>query len=123
MKLVVLGSRPRQNVKLSTWFHVVVEQRRQKNVQKSVMHVQSWFFACLNLLLFCRSRCRRRRRCVNSLLFRVHELLKIANINPQQKNHSFTKEKISSRKHVSTEVLLCHPQDKTLTKTSYHAVS
>ena len=62
MKLVVLGSRPRQNVKLSTRFHVVVEQRRQKNVQKSVMHVQSWFFACLNLLLFCRSRCRRRRR-------------------------------------------------------------
>ena len=51
MKLVVLGSRPRQNVKLSTRFHVVVEQRRQKNVQKSVMHVQSWFFACLNLLL------------------------------------------------------------------------
>ena len=85
MKVVVLGFRPRQNVKLSTRFHVVVEQRRQKNVQKSVMHVQSWFFACLNLLLFCRSRCRRRRRCVNSLLFRVHELLKIANINPQQK--------------------------------------
>ena len=85
MKVVVLGSRPRQNVKLSTRFHVVVEQRRQKNVQKSVMHVQSWFFACLNLLLFCRSRCRRRRRFVNSLLFRVHELLKIANINPQQK--------------------------------------
>ena len=34
------------------------------------MHVQSCCFACLNLLLFCRSRCRRRRRrrCVNSLL-------------------------------------------------------
>ena len=47
MKLVVLGSRPRQNVKLSTRFHVVVEQRRQKNVQKSVMHVQSCFFAAL----------------------------------------------------------------------------
>ena len=50
-------------------FHVVVVQRRQRNVQKSVMHVQSCCFACLNLLLFCRSRCRRRRRCVNSLLF------------------------------------------------------
>ena len=49
-------------------FHVVVVQRRQRNVQKSVMHVQSCCFACLNLLLFCRSRCRRRRRCVNYLL-------------------------------------------------------
>ena len=50
-------------------FHVVVVQRRQRNVQKSVMHVQSCCFACLNLQLFCRSRCRRRRRrrCVNSL--------------------------------------------------------
>ena len=37
-------------------------QRRQRNVQKSVMHVQSCCFACLNLLLFGRSRCRRRRR-------------------------------------------------------------
>ena len=46
-------------------FHVVVVQRRQRNVQKSVMHVQSCCFACL----FCRSRCRR-GRCVNSLLFR-----------------------------------------------------
>ena len=26
-------------------------------------------FACLNLLLFCRSRCRRRRPSVNSILF------------------------------------------------------
>ena len=41
-------------------FHVVVVQRRQRNVQKSVMHVQSCRFACL---LFCRSRCRRSRRC------------------------------------------------------------
>ena len=37
-------------------FHVVVVQRRQRNVQKSVMHVQSCCFANLNLLLFCRSR-------------------------------------------------------------------
>ena len=34
--------------------HVVVVQRRQRNVQKSVMHVQSCF-ANPNLLLFCRS--------------------------------------------------------------------
>ena len=43
-------------------FHVVVVKRRQRNVQKSVMHVQS----CL--LLFWRFRCRRRPRCVNSLI-------------------------------------------------------
>ena len=48
-------------------FHVVVVQRQKRNVQKSVMHVQSCCFACLNLLLFCRSRCRRRHRYVNSL--------------------------------------------------------
>ena len=44
-------------------------QRQKRNVQKSVMHVQSFCFACLNLLLFCRSRChcRRRLRCLNSL--------------------------------------------------------
>ena len=45
-------------------FHIVVVQRRQRNViQKSVMHVQSCYFAKLNLLVYCRSPCRRRRRC------------------------------------------------------------
>ena len=45
-------------------FRVAVVQRRLKqiNVQKSMMHVPG----CL--LLFCRSRCRRRYRCVSSLL-------------------------------------------------------
>ena len=42
-------------------FHVVAVQRRQRNVQKNVLHVQSCCFACLNLLLFCRSRYQRRR--------------------------------------------------------------
>ena len=41
-------------------FHVVVVQWRQINVQKGVMRVQSCCFANLNLLLFWRSRCRRR---------------------------------------------------------------
>ena len=36
-------------------FHVAVVQQRLRNVLKGVMHV-------LKLLLFCRSRCRRRRR-------------------------------------------------------------
>ena len=33
--------------------HVVVLQRRQRNVQKRVMHVQSSCFAHLNLFFFC----------------------------------------------------------------------
>ena len=53
-------------------FHVVVLQRQPRNVQKSVMHVQSCCFASLILLRFCRSRCRRRRRrrrrCLSSLM-------------------------------------------------------
>ena len=32
------------------------------------MHAQCCCFANLNLLLFCRSRCRRRRRCLSSLM-------------------------------------------------------
>ena len=34
-------------------FHVAVVQQRLRNVQKSVMHVQSCSFVNLNLLLFC----------------------------------------------------------------------
>ena len=41
-----------------------------KKCTKSVMHVQSCCFANINLLLFNCSRCRRRRRCLNSLLLR-----------------------------------------------------
>ena len=43
--VAVLCSRPRQNVKLSSPFHVVVVQRRLRNVQKSVMRVPSCCFA------------------------------------------------------------------------------
>ena len=59
--LVFTSSRKREIKK----FHVVVVQRRQRNVQKSVMHVQSCCFAYLNLLLVCRSRCHRHRRCLS----------------------------------------------------------
>ena len=48
-------------------FHVVVMQWRQRNVQKSVMHVQSCCLASRSLLLFCRSRWRRRRRCLRCM--------------------------------------------------------
>ena len=46
-------------------FDVVVVLRRQRNVQKSVMHVQSCCFAKRNSFLFCRSRCCRRRCCLS----------------------------------------------------------
>ena len=49
-------------------FHVAVVQRWLKNVQKSVMHVQSCCFANINLLLFCRSRCLYRLCCLSTLL-------------------------------------------------------
>ena len=52
-------------------FHVVVVQRRLRNVQKSVMHVQRWVFANISrsiALRFGRSHCRRRYRCLSSLL-------------------------------------------------------
>ena len=52
-------------------FHVVVVQQRQRNVQKSVMHVQSCCFVNLNLLFFCRSCCRPRRRCLSSLILQT----------------------------------------------------
>ena len=55
-KVVVLCSlQSPQNVEL-----------RQRNVQKSVMHVQSCYFVNLNLLIFFRPRWRRRRRCLSS---------------------------------------------------------
>ena len=43
-------------------FLIVVVQRQQRNVQKSMMHLQSYCFANLNLLLFCRSHCGRHWR-------------------------------------------------------------
>ena len=42
-------------------FHVAVMQQRLK----SVMHVQSCCFSNVNVRIFCRSRCRRRHRCLN----------------------------------------------------------
>ena len=54
-------------------FQVIVVQGRQRNVQQksAVMPVQSCCFANLNLLLFCPSRCPRRRHgCLSSLIIR-----------------------------------------------------
>lgn len=68
MKIVVLHSRYPQNGEIYSQFHFEVVQRRQRNVWKSVKHVQSWCFANPNLLLFGRSRCRRSRRLCLSFL-------------------------------------------------------
>ena len=54
-------------------FHVVVVQWRQRNVQISLMHVQSCCFVNLNLSLFCRSRCPRSRRWLKLPNLTVHE--------------------------------------------------
>ena len=60
--------RSRSQGNLKFWsFLVVAVQVQQRNVQKSVMYVQSCCFA-LNLLLFWRSFCRRRCILVRSLL-------------------------------------------------------
>ena len=46
-------------------------QRRLRNVQKSMMHVQICCFANLILSLICRSRCRHRRRCLSFLMSHI----------------------------------------------------
>ena len=70
-KVVVLSMCPRspQNMKFGSFTSYVLW--RQRNLQKSVMHAQSCCFANLNLLLFCRSRCRLRHRCLSSLLYQL----------------------------------------------------
>ena len=50
------------------YFHVVVVQWWQRNIQKSVMHVHSCYFVSINVLHFCRSCWRCRRRFVSSFL-------------------------------------------------------
>ena len=45
-----------------------IVQRRLRNVQKSMMHMKSFCFVNINLLLFCRSRCRHCQSCLSSLL-------------------------------------------------------
>ena len=66
-RAVVLCSRPPQKKEIRP-FDVVVVQRWQRNVQKSVIEVRSCCFANLTLLLFCRPRCRRRGCCLSSLI-------------------------------------------------------
>ena len=55
-------------------FHVVVVQWRQRDVQKIKARCpcRVGFFPYLNLLIFCRSRWRRRRRCLSFLIECFH---------------------------------------------------
>ena len=87
-------------------FPAVVVQWRQRNVQKSLMHVQS----CWNLLLFCRFRCRRgrgrgrrrrrRRGCLSSLitvlLFSMYYRVVPNHLNPLNPN-------------IKIQILICYP--------------
>ena len=57
-------------------FHVEVVQRRLRNVQKSVIHVQGCCFANPTLLVFCRSHYLCRRRYVSSLTYKFCGTLK-----------------------------------------------
>ena len=47
---------------------MVMQQQQEEKVQKSAIHVQSCYFANLNLLLFYCSRCHRFSRCLGSLM-------------------------------------------------------
>ena len=51
-------------------FHVVVVQWQQRNVQKSMMHIQSCCFANLNQFLFFSSCWHRHRCCLSSLVMK-----------------------------------------------------
>ena len=64
-------------------FHFVVVQRRQRIVQKSVMHLQSCCFAYLNLFLVCRSRRHRHRRCLSCLASFVKRVSREGQIKDQ----------------------------------------
>ena len=52
-------------------FHVAVVQRRLRNIQKKRDARAKLLFANLTLLLFCRSRCRRRRGWLSSLVLPI----------------------------------------------------
>ena len=68
-KVAVLRSDPPENVKLGIFASLGSREVTTRKVKKSVMHVQSFCIANLNLLLSSSSRWRRRRRrCLSSLI-------------------------------------------------------
>ena len=72
-----------KRVRKSRKFHVAAVQRRLRNVQKRVMHVQSCCFGDINLLLVTSSLCRRRRGCLSSLLVVIKKFCYHGNLTSQ----------------------------------------
>ena len=72
-----------KRVRKSRKFHVAAVQRQLRNVQKRVMHVQSCCLGDINLLLFSSSLCRRRRRCLRSLLVVIKKFCYHGNVTSQ----------------------------------------
>ena len=96
-------------------FHVVIVQRGQRNIQNNC----DTRAKLINLLLFCRFRCRRRRRCLSSLnheegLFQLTEYVTYGTVglrmcNSSQLNGDFFV--ITGTKHltdVDSIIFMCH---------------
>ena len=73
-KIVVLCSRPRQNVKLCI-FTLQSRNDGKEMCEKARCMCKVVFFANQNLLVHCPSRCRRRRRCLSSIVYRGCRML------------------------------------------------
>ena len=73
-KVVVLCLPTSSTKREISHFLVVVVQWPQRNVQKSVAARAKLLICQSNLLLLCRSRWRRRRRCLSSLMFDCYPL-------------------------------------------------
>ena len=68
-KVVVFCLRPPQNVKLGI-SRRSREVTAKKCAKKRDARAKLFLFVNINLFLFCRSRCRRLRRCVSSLMLK-----------------------------------------------------
>ena len=66
-KVSVMCSRPRQNVKFAWLSRCSRATTAKKSTKKRDASAKLLFFANINLLLFCRPRCRRSRRCLSPL--------------------------------------------------------
>ena len=75
------------------YFRVVVVQWRQRNVQikKKRDAREKLLFWLLNLLLFWRPRCRRRRRILKSLIASLETVLIVLNIKEEELDKDFAR--------------------------------
>ena len=102
-------------------FHFVIVQRGQRNIQNNCDTRAKLLFCLINLLLFCRFRCRRRRRCLSSLdhedrLFQLTEYVtygtvRLRTCNSSQLNGAFFGITLVGTKHltdVDSIIFMCH---------------